>query len=69
MKTPSLALLALALQRGGPRDKYDERINWLPGPVMEWRGDVEDAQGILDSMKNRRIQRPRLMSSPHRRYY
>ena len=37
-------------KEGGPRDKYDERINWLRR-VMEWRGDVEDAQEFVDSMK------------------
>jgi GTP pyrophosphokinase len=37
-------------KEGGPRDKYDERINWLRR-VMEWRGDVDDAQEFVDSMK------------------
>jgi GTP diphosphokinase / guanosine-3',5'-bis(diphosphate) 3'-diphosphatase len=37
-------------KEGGVRDKYDERINWLRR-VMEWRGDVEDAQEFVDSMK------------------
>jgi len=37
-------------KEGGPRDKYDERINWLRR-LMEWRGDVEDAQEFVDSMK------------------
>ena len=37
-------------KEGGTRDKYDERINWLRR-VMEWRGDVEDAQEFVDSMK------------------
>jgi GTP pyrophosphokinase len=37
-------------KEGGQRDKYDERINWLRR-VMEWRGDVEDAQEFVDSMK------------------
>ncbi len=37
-------------KEGGSRDKYDERINWLRR-VMEWRGEVEDAQEFVDSMK------------------
>ena len=37
-------------KEGGPRDKYDERINWLRR-VMEWRQDVDDAQEFVDSMK------------------
>jgi len=37
-------------KEGGARDKYDERINWLRR-VMEWRGEVEDAQEFVDSMK------------------
>ena len=37
-------------KEGGPRDKYDERINWLRR-VMEWRGDVVDAQEFVDGMK------------------
>jgi GTP pyrophosphokinase len=37
-------------KEGGPRDKYDERINWLRR-VMEWRGDVDDAQEFVESMK------------------
>ncbi|MFH1524445.1 MAG: TGS domain-containing protein, partial [Chloroflexota bacterium] len=35
---------------GGLPDKYDERIDWLRR-VMEWRGDVDDAQEFVDSMK------------------
>lgn len=37
-------------KEGGPRDKYDERINWLRS-VMEWRLDVDDAQEFVDGMK------------------
>ena len=37
-------------KEGGLPDKYDERINWLRR-VMEWRGDVDDAQEFVDSMK------------------
>ena len=37
-------------KEGGSPDKYDERIDWLRR-VMEWRGDVDDAQEFVDSMK------------------
>ena len=37
-------------KEGGPRDKYDERINWIR-KLMEWRQDVDDAQEFVDGMK------------------
>ena len=37
-------------KEGGSGDKYDERINWLRR-VMEWRGDVVDAQEFVEGMK------------------
>jgi len=37
-------------KEGGPRDKYDERINWIR-KLMDWKQDVDDAQEFVDSMK------------------
>ena len=37
---------------GGRRDqKYEQHVNWLRS-MMEWRGDVQDAQEFVDSMKS-----------------
>jgi GTP diphosphokinase / guanosine-3',5'-bis(diphosphate) 3'-diphosphatase len=38
-------------KEGTPRDKsYEQRITWLRR-MMEWRGDVDDAQEFVESMK------------------
>jgi GTP pyrophosphokinase len=37
-------------KEGGPRDKYDERINWIR-KLMDWKQDVDDAQEFVDGMK------------------
>ena len=39
-------------KEGTPRDKsYEQRITWLRR-MMEWRGDVDDAQEFVESMKS-----------------